>query len=151
MKKLLLPFLAILFVSRTLLAQTAVEAFNVSLLAGRSIAPIIVDGVGEAARFEAIQGMWGDATNLYVADSMAIRRVELATGRVTTLSRTAGSGIHLRAAASGFQYDYSGLNRLWSDGSTLYANDIGEGSVRRIDLQTGGVQTIANGVNVAWG
>lgn len=45
-----------------------------------------VDGVGAAARFQGPAGMWGDgAGHLYVADLTVVRRLDLATGAVSTL------------------------------------------------------------------
>src|SRR5437870_13143275 len=86
MKKYLLV-LALLFglPEITTYAQD-VEAYNTSVLAGRPTNPMIVDGVGEDSRFEAITAMWGDSANLYVADSNTVRRIELSTARVTTRS-----------------------------------------------------------------
>jgi len=86
-------------------AQETVEAYKVSVLAGRSSLPVSRDGIGEQASFESITAMWGDGANLYVADGIAIRRIELNTSRVTTLSRTAATGLHRSGRNSGFSYD----------------------------------------------
>jgi sugar lactone lactonase YvrE len=128
-----------------------VEAYNTSVLAGRSSALGVVDGAGGDARFQSITSMWGDGVNLYVANAATIRRVELATAQVSTLSRTASTGIHRFGSNSGFGYNYGGLYGLWSDGASLYGTDIGAGTIRKIDLTTGGVQTVASGLGFAWG
>src|SRR2546422_8074256 len=107
MKKYLLV-LALLFglPEITTYAQD-VEAYNTSVLAGRPTNPMIVDGVGEDARFEAITAMWGDGANLYVADSNTIRRVSLSTAQVRTLSRTASTGVaHAGGSSGGGSYFY---------------------------------------------
>jgi len=46
------------------------------------------DGLSSQARFGLIDGIWGDGTNLFVADSgnSVIRKVSLETGTVTTLA-----------------------------------------------------------------
>ncbi|HYR42812.1 MAG TPA: hypothetical protein VER98_07315, partial [Terriglobia bacterium] len=137
MKKVFLLLALIFFVAAAAYGQNTVEAYNISILAGRSSALAIVDGTGQDARFLSITSMWGDGVNLYVADAATIRRVELATARVTTLSRTAGTGIH-RSSSIGFAYNYAGLYGLWSDGSSVYGTDIGAGTIRKIDLTTGG-------------
>lgn len=131
--------------------QDAVEAYNTSIIAGRSQALSVLDGTGEDARFQSITSMRGDGAYLYLADAMTIRRVELATARVTTLSQTAGTGIHRFGSNSGFAYNYFGLYGLWSDGVSLYATDVGAGTIRKIDLTTGGVRTVAGGLGFAWG
>ena len=95
--------------------------------------------------------MWGDGVNLYVADATTIRRIELATAQVTTLSRRAATGLHRRLGNTGFNYDFVGLYGLWSDGASLYGTDIGAGIIRKIDLTTGGVQNVASGLGFAWG
>src|SRR5262245_5131799 len=123
------------WMSLAVLAQEPVDAYRVSVFAG----------IGADVRFESITAMWGDGLNLYVADGIAIRRIELSTARITTLARTAATGLHRAASGSIWAYDYSGLYGLWGDGTSLYGSDIGEGSLRKIDLQTGGVQTLATG------
>src|SRR6267142_5530757 len=92
MKKYLLVLALLVGLLETTYAQD-VEAYNTSVLAGRPTNPMIVDGVGEDSRFEAITAMWGDSANLYVADSNTVRRIELSTARVTTLSRTASTNV----------------------------------------------------------
>src|SRR5439155_6876257 len=82
---------------------------------------------------------------------ITIRRIALSTARVTTLSRTASTGIAHLAAGSGFSYRYQGLYGLWGDGTFLYATDIGPDAVRKINLTTGGVQTLAGSVSFPWG
>ncbi|HYR85408.1 MAG TPA: hypothetical protein VE422_15080 [Terriglobia bacterium] len=145
MKKYLLVLALLVGLLETTYAQD-VEAYNTSVLAGRPTNPMIVDGVGEDSRFEAITAMWGDSANLYVADSNTVRRIEPSTAQVTTLSRTASTGV-----AHAGSYFYLGLYGLWGDGTFLYATDIGADTVRRIDLATGGVQTLAGSVFFPWG
>src|SRR6267142_4452649 len=93
MKKYLLVFALLVGLSETTYAEDVIEAYNSSVLAGRPANPMIVDGVGEDARFQAITTMWGDGANLYVADSNTIRRIALSTAQVTTLSRTVSTGV----------------------------------------------------------
>jgi len=150
MKKYLLALALLFGFSETTYAQDA-EAYNSSILAGRQTNPMIVDGVGEDARFEAITAMWGDGANLYVADSNTIRRIALSTAQVTTLSRTVSTGVAHQAFNALFSYRYQGLYGLWGDGAFLYATDIGSDTVRRINLTTGGVQTVAGSLSYPWG
>ena len=60
---------------------------EVTTLAG-SGTPTFADGNGEAASFSAPTGITGDGTYIYVADegNRRLRRIEIATGEVTTLA-----------------------------------------------------------------
>jgi hypothetical protein len=151
LKKVCLSLSLILIIPLGSSAQETIAAFDASILAGRSSAAVIRDGVGEDARFEAITAMWGNGGHLYVADNLAVRRIDLNSSSVTTLSRAAGSGVHRTMISSGYSYDYSGIYGLWSDGIALYGTDIGTGTLRKIDLDTGGVQTVVDGLGFGWG
>lgn len=61
----------------------------VSTVAGRAGASGSADGIGPAARFNTPEGVSTDGTSLFVADTFnsVIRRVDLATGAVATLTR----------------------------------------------------------------
>jgi sugar lactone lactonase YvrE len=83
------------------------------------------DGIGTNARFDYLAAIWGDGDNLYINDfGSAIRKLEITTGRVTTLVR--GGGI------------YRGI---WGMGRHLYICDTR--MVRRLDLDTLAFETIA--------
>src|SRR5207244_4349196 len=47
---------------------------------------LFTDGVGTDAEFANLQAMWGDGSNLYVGDAHGIRRINLATAEVKTLT-----------------------------------------------------------------
>ena len=109
------------------------------------------DGVGTAAAFEYVSAMGSDATSLYVADvtrtamfaeiGTTIRRIDLATGTVTTIvgSTTAhGAGDGLGSAAT---FDEP-TAIAWDGDQTLYIADI-SCTIRRIYLPTGAVSTFA--------
>ena len=77
--------------------------------------------------FHEVEEIWGDGTSLYINDYYsAIRKLELASGKVTTL--LAGDGI------------YRGI---WGLGRSLYFCDTRE--IRRLDLDTLATETIAGG------
>jgi sugar lactone lactonase YvrE len=84
--------------------------------------------------------------NLYVADyyNHAIRKIELATGFVTTIAGNvfgfSGSADNTGTAAS--FYLPSGIT---TDGTNLYVTDSGNYSVRKIVISTGVVTTLAGG------
>lgn len=87
-------------------------------------------------------GITTDGTNLYVADygNNNIRKVVLATGAVTTLagSGTWGYGDGVGAAAQ-FRHPLS----VTTDGTNLYVTDIGNACIRKVEIATGTVTTLA--------
>ena len=66
----------------------------VSTLAGSNSSPAATDATGTAARFNSPTGVWGDGTNLYVADrdNRTIRKIVISSAAVTTLAGLAGNG-----------------------------------------------------------
>jgi sugar lactone lactonase YvrE len=114
------------------------------VLAGGANTPGARDGVGAAARFDAPGGLAADGRGaLYVADVLndAIRKVNLATGEVSTLAGTpnlpgAQDGV---GAGAGFSYPVS----VAVDGvGDLYVADSLNSSVRHVDTQSGAVTLI---------
>jgi hypothetical protein len=130
------------------------------------------DGIGSEARFAAAGALWSDGQDLYVNDFLeAIRKVELATGRVTTLLRGrtyGGSGSHSigamwgmgrrlyfrdDGALWGMNLDNGELSKfaltqwllfpdgLWGDGKYLYLVDNNR-TIERIDPVSGATSTI---------
>ncbi len=95
------------------------------------------DGTGAAARFNAPEGIALDGSgNLYVADSWnhVIRKVELATGVVTTPYGKAGAPDAVDGLGTDARFDVP-LDVVYDAGS-LYVADSGNGAIRRIDLTT---------------
>jgi hypothetical protein len=125
--------------SQSLLPDSA--AYDVTPIAGiENTSATLKDGMGEAVGFGSPTSLWGDGAYLYVADGTALRRIEIATRRVTTITRLAGSGrVHHSTGLS-----YAGPSGLWGDGSYIYTTDIAEQTVRRVDLSTALVDVVAN-------
>jgi len=101
------------------------------------------DVTGTAARFYGPHGITTDGTNLYVTDSFnfTVRKVVIATGAVTTLAGSAGSlgsvdGIG--TAARFFQ-----PRGITTDGTNLYVVDSFNHTIRKIEIMTGAVTTLA--------
>ena len=108
------------------------------------------DGSAQSARFAMPEGLALDAKRnaLYVADSgnHAVRRVDLATGAVTTL---AGVGT-VRGKLDSQEVDGTRRAALFDtprslvlapNGDALYVTDTGNHAIRRIDLTTTAVTT----------
>ena len=104
------------------------------------------DGVGANARFNNPEGMAisPDGKTLYVADSRnnMIRKIDLATKTVSTIAGhsfpSSGDGVGKEA---GFETP-RGL-AISPDGNTLYVADSGNNAIRKIDLASNTVTTLA--------
>jgi sugar lactone lactonase YvrE/predicted small secreted protein len=99
-------------------------------LAGSAGSSGATDGTGPAARFDYPNGMTTDGSNLYLTDSdnHTIRKVETATGAVTTLAGSAG----LKGATDGngsvARFTYP--NGITTDGTNLYIVDTYNNTIR---------------------
>lgn len=121
---------------------------RITTLAGALGQAGAVDGTGSDARFKYPLGLSTDGVNLYVADysNHAIRKVEIASGVVTTLAGTLSTpptyGQVNTATGPGsdakFYYPYSTA----TDGSVVYVADHSNGVIRRIQIATGQVETV---------
>ncbi len=113
-----------------------------------------IDGVGDAARFDFPYGIWVDMQErfAYVTDTGndAVRRIELATGEVTTIlgGPDAGAGASRDGAFETARLltpaAIVGRARL-GDTSRLYVTEADTSTVRLIDLDAGTLSTIAGG------
>jgi uncharacterized protein len=116
---------------------------KVSILAGKAGLTGAKDGFGANARFRNPFGITTDGTNLYVSETanQTIRKIEITTGKVTTLAgkpgkRGAADGIG-RAARFNFPYGIA------TDGNNLYVADSGNSTIRKIVIATRKVTTLA--------
>ena len=125
--------------------QIALAAAAVTTIAG-SITPTgSRDGLGGVARFGGITATFSDgAGTLYVSDAnnATVRKVVLATGEVTTIAGT--PGLQGSVDGQGSEARFFGPWGLAGDGAgNLYVADPGSHTVRRIDLGTNQVTTLA--------
>jgi sugar lactone lactonase YvrE len=106
----------------------------VGTLAGTALESGAADGTGAAARFRGPMGITTDGTYLYVADkgNHAIRRVEIATGKVTTPVGTAGPGAALYADGTGAAARLVDPYGVTTDGNRLFFTDSFDGVVRSV-------------------
>lgn len=100
------------------------------------------DGTGGAASFKNPNSITSDGTHLYVADTYnhKIRQIEMATGVVTTL---AGSGSEGSDDGTGGAASFKNPNSITIDGTHLYVADTGNHKIRKIEIATGAVTTLA--------
>ena len=111
-------------------------------LAGSSAG--FADGMAGSAKFSSPRGMAVVGDYLYVADSgnNRIRRIALQTGEVSTLAGTGDPGNQDGSPAT-----FASPMGLAHDGSgSLYVTDGGYGGIRRVNLDTGDVSTVAGGL-----
>jgi sugar lactone lactonase YvrE len=104
----------------------------VTTLAGSALINGGADGVGTAAGFNQPAGITTDGTYLYVADTMdhTIRKIEIATGTVTTiagLALTSGN-----ADGSGVLARFNSPSAIVTDGLSLYVTDTNNHTVREV-------------------
>jgi len=69
---------------------------EVTTIAGVPGVSAFVDGPRNQARFKSPGGLWGDGSFLYLTDDSTIRKVNIATGEVTTIAGVAGIGARKR-------------------------------------------------------
>jgi len=100
------------------------------------------DGTATDASFQYPHGITTDGTNLYVADSWnsKIRKIVIATGVVTTI---AGSGAEGALDGKGQAATFNSPNSVTTDGSSLYVSDEENNIIRKIEIATGAVTTLA--------
>lgn len=101
------------------------------------------DGTGAAANLLSPTRIASDGTNLYLADGAAIRKVEIATGKVTLFAGAiglSGSGDGIGSAA---RFSSSNAGGITSDGTNLYVADFGNHTIRKIEIATATVTTLA--------
>lgn len=120
-----------------------VSSTEVTTLAGSAGEPGTQDGTGPAARFYNTLSMTSDGTNLYVVDSgsYTIRKIVIATGEVTTFAGIPGEsgptdGVGNTAR---FSYPYG----IACDGSNLYVTDFNDSTIRKIEIASATVSTLA--------
>lgn len=116
---------------------------SVTTYAGKMGSAGYVDAFGGRARFDAPKGITTDGIHLYVADlnNHVIRKIEIATGKVTTLAGLAGKpgSADGKGSAARFNRPYG----VSTDGTNLYVSDSNNHSIRQIEIESGTVTTIA--------
>lgn len=122
---------------------------TVTTLAGRVNTFGAVDGTGSAATFSEILGVTVDqAGMLYVTDMSAVRRVDPATGTVTTLAGKLGAFVQGSADGTGDAARFGYLPAIAIDtAGNLYVVDSGNNNVRKI-TPNGVVTTLAGRAGV---
>ena len=104
------------------------------------------DGTGVAAQFNFPSGVAADSKgNVYVADlnNCTIRKIVAATGVVTTLAGTARAQGYVDGIGPAARFTFPHSVAVDSAGSTVYVSDSFNQVVRKINVSTGAVTTLA--------
>ncbi|MCE9501040.1 MAG: hypothetical protein K8R21_11175 [Leptospira sp.] len=102
------------------------------------------DGIGTAAQFNSVYGLTTDGTNLYVIDigNNRIRKILISTGQVTTIAGDGNAGGFLDSA-TGLTASFNSPQTLVLVNNALYIIDYTNSRIRKMNLQTTAVTTIA--------
>jgi sugar lactone lactonase YvrE len=114
----------------------------VTILAGRP-AWMSPDGTGAQAQFDYPYGITSDGYYLYVADTanQIVRKVDIATGEVTTLAGSVGETGSVDGTGSAARFAFP--TDITTDGINLYVLDSQNQTVRKVAIATGAVTTLA--------
>ena len=119
----------------------------VTTLAGAAGVAGAQDGIGVEALFTMPHAvaLSDDKTTVFVADSFnhAIRQIEVATGRVTTLAGSLGVSGSSDGVGSAANFTQPTGLALCTDGGYLLVADTGNHTIRKLTLATGTVATLA--------
>lgn len=108
-----------------------------------------IDGAAGSARFSGPRGIATDGTSLYVADTgnHTIRKVAIADGSASTIAGSAGTPGS--ADGTGAAARFNAPAGLLLAAGQLYIADSGNNTIRRLDVGTNAVMTIAGTAGVA--
>jgi hypothetical protein len=132
-------------IDNSILRQIGLNASNaVTTVAGTQALLGNKDGAGPSARFWSLGNVVSDGSVAYLADNgnATIRSYDLATGLVSTVAGQAG----MLGGDDGAATTQARFNRpegLFLDGTNLYISDGGGSTIRKLDLTTKTVSTLA--------
>ncbi len=126
------------------------KAESVATLAGAAGGQGYFDGTGATVRFASPSGVAAIGTALYVADNTnhVIRKIDTATGAVTTLAGSFAVAGSADGTGSGARFNSPG--GIVAVGTTLYVCDTGNHTIRKI-VASSGVVTLVAGTAVTPG
>lgn len=122
---------------------SSIHGGKMQLLAGRSGGSGTSDGLASDARFNTPRGVVAIGTYLFVADqnNHAIRIIDTLTGKVSTFAGYPGiAGV---ADGIGTSARFNSPEGIETDGTYLYVADTKNHTIRKIEVSTGNVITLA--------
>lgn len=129
----------------------------VSTFAGTSMTWGFDNGASSVAKFNGPAFITSDGTNLYVTDQVNnnIRKIVIDTGVVSTLAGGTSGASGVADATAGFgadaRFNHPNGITIDSTNTSLYVADSGNNNIRKIDIATGAVTTIAGSTTGASG
>jgi sugar lactone lactonase YvrE len=128
--------------------KVVISTGEVTTLAGTANSFGFADGMGITAQFNFLSGITSVGANLYVVDSGSniIRKINKQSGAVTTIAGVAG----LSGSTDGIGTSalFSSPQSIVGDGTSLYVADSVNAVIRKIDLSTKNVSTLAGAANI---
>jgi hypothetical protein len=106
------------------------------------------NGAGPAARFFSPYGIVATGGNLYLTDTYnhTIRQIVIATAAVSTFAGTAGASGSANGVGAAARFFFP--CGIPTDGTSLYVTDYGNSTIRKVDIATASVTTIAGQLGV---
>jgi DNA-binding beta-propeller fold protein YncE len=136
--------------NRNTISRITIATADAKVLAGSKSTAGAADGIGTAATFNAPQGIAIDSNHehLYVADqgNHLIRKIAIATGQVTTIAGSTESG-SVDGVGPAARFNMPADLVVASNGAALYVSDGENNTIRRLDLGSAAVTTLAGRPN----
>lgn len=124
-----------------MIRKIVIATATVSTLAGQSqVCGTSVNGTGTAATFTKPKGITTDGTSLFVTESTDVRQINIATGVVTTI---AGGTVVGHVDTIGTAARFNNLEGITTDGTSLFVVDSYYQDIRKIDIATKTVSSLA--------
>jgi sugar lactone lactonase YvrE len=130
--------------------KIVISSGAVTTIAGTAGATGSADNaVGTAAMFDTPSGITTDGTNLYVTDQAnnTIRKIVIASGAVSTLAGTVGVA-GSTDSNNGLTATFNNPTGITTDGTNLYVTDSFNAVIRKINIASGAVTTLAGTAGV---
>lgn len=123
--------------------KSSISGGAMLLLAGMPGGAGTSDGAGSVARFNAPRGVAVYGDTLYIADldNHSIRKIDIPTKTVTTIAGY--SGVPGLDDGVGSAARFNAPEGIETDGAFLYIADTKNNAIRKIDISTGSVVTLA--------
>lgn len=117
----------------------------VTTLAGYAGTSGTTDGTSTAARFNYPNGVATDGTYIFVADTLnnSIRKINLTTYAVTTLAGSSSGISGFTDSSTASNARFNGPVGVATDGTYLYVTDYDNHAIRKIEISSGTVTTLA--------
>lgn len=131
-------------VELTTIRKIVIATGTTSIIAGSDTDELgHTDGTGAGVQFNNPDGITTDGTNLYIADkgNAVIRKIVIENGMVSTIAGSAKT--HGNSDGIGTEARFQSPSGITCDGANLYVSDIGNQNIRKIEIATGLVTTLA--------